>query len=184
MAQWRGYKVKKLAVSAGFAAKRDHPDISLFDLAKIADEQMYLTKERYYQKRGIDRRGQQEALKAVTSLYIEIVKINITKDSYKLIQSSRDQFIDEVENYEHISDCFRAYGESDDMYSEDKEQFFAMTDIDFLRRKFAEGAQTFMIQFRRLSSDGTIKTVILELVRSEQYTDEEQILFLFIKCVC
>ncbi len=53
---WHGRRVSKLSFSIGYAAACDHPDASITDLEKIADNLMYDSKELYYKNKGIDRR--------------------------------------------------------------------------------------------------------------------------------
>jgi diguanylate cyclase (GGDEF)-like protein len=55
-AQWRGKFSDELSMSVGYAALRDHPDATVDDLERIADNAMYAKKARYYQQKGIDRR--------------------------------------------------------------------------------------------------------------------------------
>ena len=53
---WKGSNVESLSFSVGYAAKRDFPDATVKELAKISDKKMYEEKNRYYQNSGIDRR--------------------------------------------------------------------------------------------------------------------------------
>ena len=55
-AGWKGKVVPSLSVSAGFAAAKDHPGVSLEKLISIADSEMYEEKEKFYQSAGIRRR--------------------------------------------------------------------------------------------------------------------------------
>ena len=56
---WRGTLVGSLAVSCGYAQAREFPGEDLAGLCKISDQRMYEEKERYYQRTGAKRRGQQ-----------------------------------------------------------------------------------------------------------------------------
>ncbi len=59
VSKWKGEYVDSLALSIGYAiCKDEHPDISIEELQRIADEEMYRAKNRYYQETGFDRRGQ------------------------------------------------------------------------------------------------------------------------------
>ena len=59
---------------------------SIDELEKIADEKMYLEKNRYYREKGIDRRGQKIAYDIICETYAKILKINLTDDSYQIIK--------------------------------------------------------------------------------------------------
>ena len=55
-AAWQGDIVKKLAVSYGFVASVEHPELSFDEMAALADELMYTSKAEYYRREGVDRR--------------------------------------------------------------------------------------------------------------------------------
>ena len=54
--EWTGKKAKSLSVSAGFALLSEHEGLSLEELTKEADLEMYVAKSNYYRKNGIDKR--------------------------------------------------------------------------------------------------------------------------------
>ena len=56
METWTGEKVDKLAISCGYASRREFPDGTLEEISKISDERMYTAKAEYYRRAGIDRR--------------------------------------------------------------------------------------------------------------------------------
>jgi GGDEF domain-containing protein len=45
-----------LSISLGFAAHADDEDLTIHELEKKADKEMYAAKAGYYEKSGIDRR--------------------------------------------------------------------------------------------------------------------------------
>lgn len=53
---WTGYLVSSLSISYGYAAAKDHPELSVRELASEADKRMYENKSLYYRTSGIDRR--------------------------------------------------------------------------------------------------------------------------------
>ena len=56
MDNWEGIKSKSLSFSVGYAEKREFPNASVKELAKIADKRMYENKRNFYVGNGIDRR--------------------------------------------------------------------------------------------------------------------------------
>lgn len=52
----QGNIVKNLAVSYGFVASVEHPELSFDEMAALADELMYTSKAEYYRREGVDRR--------------------------------------------------------------------------------------------------------------------------------
>ena len=54
--EWKGKLSKDLSFCVGYASFKEHPDATIDDLIKIADERMYEAKDQYYQSTGLDRR--------------------------------------------------------------------------------------------------------------------------------
>lgn len=54
--RWRGKYSDKLSISIGYASYVDNPDMTVHQLEKKADDEMYQSKARYYETNGIDRR--------------------------------------------------------------------------------------------------------------------------------
>lgn len=55
--EWRGRHYKgRLSLSVGYAAHADDEGLSLHELEKQADREMYLSKAKYYEAEGVDRR--------------------------------------------------------------------------------------------------------------------------------
>ena len=55
-ALWQGEHVDEVAMSVGYAAKKDFYVATIDELEHIADADMYSEKERFYKERGIERR--------------------------------------------------------------------------------------------------------------------------------
>ncbi|MDO4484814.1 MAG: diguanylate cyclase [Clostridia bacterium] len=56
MFAWHGTMAKAISMSSGCARKKDHPECSMTELIKLADQAMYEQKKAYYQSSGADRR--------------------------------------------------------------------------------------------------------------------------------
>ncbi len=54
--EWKGQKVMRLAVSAGYVTRSEFPDKTVREMEKMADERMYRDKDRFYLESGQDRR--------------------------------------------------------------------------------------------------------------------------------
>ena len=53
---WKGRYIDSISISLGYAIAKDHPDATIEELEKLADDAMYKEKEKYYQQPGHDRR--------------------------------------------------------------------------------------------------------------------------------
>ena len=54
--EWHGAHSDELSVAVGYASTADHRDATIDDLEHMADADMYIEKEKYYQRAKIDRR--------------------------------------------------------------------------------------------------------------------------------
>jgi diguanylate cyclase (GGDEF)-like protein len=54
--RWRGKYINGISIALGFASVREDPNATIDDLAKLADEKMYMDKKQYYESSGIERR--------------------------------------------------------------------------------------------------------------------------------
>ncbi len=53
---WTGESVSKLSLSSGYALTHEHKDLTVEKLVQVADQAMYVAKDAYYRKSGLDRR--------------------------------------------------------------------------------------------------------------------------------
>ncbi len=58
VASWQGSMAKNLAISYGFVAAVENPNLSFDEISALADDLMYTNKAEYYRRSGIDRRRQ------------------------------------------------------------------------------------------------------------------------------
>jgi len=180
--QWTGKLVAELRISAGYVTRAEDPQLKINDIVKLADQRMYKNKSLYYSTKGIDRRAQQAAFEALCHSYEKILKINLTTDEYSIIQMN-DNEKEEVKGYsEKISSWLHDFVTSGQVHKDDAEEFLRRTDINYLKKFFADGNRIFDLHYRR-KVDDTCKKVIMEMIPSNDYTSENQKLFLYVKDV-
>lgn len=56
MEKWRGRMVKSINISAGYASREQNPKLSVVELCKLADRNMYIDKCNFYQENGENAR--------------------------------------------------------------------------------------------------------------------------------
>lgn len=177
----KGECVGEISLSIGYAERRNLPSADLETLKKAADRMMYLDKETYYKLKGVDRRGQREAFNAVCCSYTKILKVNLTTDSYGIIQ---------VEAYEKemqygfstkISEWLKKFGLSGLVHPADLANYLQKTNIDYLRSYFKQGKFSFSFFYRRRKPSGDYDFVMMEILRSFDYDDADQNVFLYVK---
>lgn len=178
--QWAGNYVDSLSLSVGYVSKREFSNESVNEISKIADKRMYKAKSEYYSKKGIDRRGQAAAYSALCAIYTKILKINLTEDTYSIVNMDLSEQTTEKGFADTISGWLTGFGESGQVFRDDLDEYRKKTDINYLRDYFSRGKTSISIQYRRKYED-EYKLVAMEMIPAKDYTDDNQTLFLYVK---
>lgn len=177
---WHGRFVKELSLACGFVSRSEVPDMSLHQMAVLADKRMYEAKTMYYRKKGIDRRGRKDAHVALCDLYSKILRINVTEDTYQIVDvnSNEQKLMDNAPD--KISEWLRDFGHSGRVHPDDMEDFLAKTDLNYISEYFKSGRKSLTIFYHKEYDDG-MKLTMMEMIPANDYTDESQNLFLYVK---
>ena len=151
-------------------------------MTKIADSRMYKAKEEYYAQKGIDREGRQTAHAALCALYYKVLKINLTTNIYQIIQMDAGEFNQVNRLCYSLSEDIIKFAELGNVAQEDVEKYLKALSIAALKEYFKEGNECFSLFYRR-KYNGGFKTVRLELVPADDYTEDNQSLFLYIRYI-
>ncbi len=179
---WEGKIVKSLSLSSGFVSKREFGNETIVNMAKAADERMYKAKSAYYSRKGVDRRGQAAAHTALCNLYTKILKVNLTEDSYSIVNMDDTEQTTEKGFSDSISQWLYGFGKSGQVHADDLEDYLKMTDIEFLRDYFKQDKTSISIFYRRKYADG-YKQAVMEMIPADDYDDNNQSLFLYVKSI-
>ena len=178
--KWSGKLVSSLALSVGYVPKREFEKETILDIAKIADKRMYEAKSAYYSRKGIDRRGQAAANTALCNLYTKILKINITEDTYTIVNMDVSEQTAEKGFANTISAWLTGFGKSGQVHEDDLEGYLEKTNLEYLSKYFNEGKTSISIQYRRKYGD-VFKQVAMDMIPANDYSAENQTLFLYVK---
>lgn len=177
---WKGNLVDHASMSCGYVSRREFPDLSFGELAKIADERMYENKTAWYKNKGVDRRGQAAAHTALCNLYTKILKINLTSDTYSIVNMDLTEQTKGKGFAESISGWLQGFGKSGQVHTDDLEEYLKKTDMEYLKEYFSSGKTSISIFYRRKYADG-FKQVAMEMIPADDYEHENQSLFLYVK---
>ena len=179
---WHGKLVDSISISLGYVTQNECKDKSIYDMTKIADSRMYKAKEEYYAQKGIDREGRQTAHAALCALYYKVLKINLTTNIYQIIHMDAGEF-NQVNRLRYsLSEDIIKFAELGNVAQEDVEKYLKALSIAALKEYFKEGNECFSLFYRR-KYNGGFKTVRLELVPADDYTEDNQSLFLYIRYI-
>lgn len=182
LANWSGKHVDNLTVSYGWVSKEEEPTLSVRQLGEIADKRMYAAKSAHYKKIGVDRRGQQDAHKALCELYTKILKINITEDSYQIVNMDIAEQTEEKGFATKISEWLALFGKSGQVHPDDLDEYLSKTDISYIKEYFSKGKTSLHVFYRR-KYDGGFKQVMMEIIPANDYSNDNQTFYLYVKDV-
>lgn len=177
---WSGDIVKEATVSYGYVVNSEFPQMTIQELAKIADKRMYQNKASFYARTGVDRRGQQAAYDAICKSYKKILKVNLTTDSFSIIQMDYEEQKDTFGYNEKISKWLHDFATSGLVHVDDIQNYLRNTNMDYLRNFFKTDDSEICFYYRRKLGD-EFKRCMMQVIRADEYSDENQIVFLYVK---
>lgn len=180
--EWTGRLIDSLTVSCGYVTKMELPEISVVEMAKIADRRMYEAKSAYYHSNGIDGHGQMAVYTALRTLFNKIIKMNLTDDTFQIVSVDKTEQNIEKGRTDKISDWLSEFAKSGQVHPDDMEEYLAKTDINFLKNHFREDKSSVCVSYRK-SINGEYKRVITEIIPANDYSDNNQQLFLYVKVI-
>ncbi len=178
--KWMGAYNKRINLSCGYVTGKEAEDMTLHQVAVMADKRMYADKTRYYQRKGVDRRGQRDAHVALCALYTKILKINVTDDTYQIVNMFDDEKTKDKGFTDKISTWLSEFGTSGQVHPDDLEDYLAKTSIEYISSYFKRNQKSLCIFYRR-KYDNDYKKVMMEIIPANDYSDKSQNLFLYVK---
>lgn len=177
---WHGKMVNSLSISYGCVTRKDVREGNIREMITLADERMYKSKAEYYRKKGIDRRGQRDAHIALCALYTKILKINLTDDSFQIINMEINEKTATMGYAEHISEWLHDFGMSGMVHPDDLEEYLQKTTIGYMKDYFADNKTSLHILYRR-KIGSTFKQVMMEIIPANDYAPNNQSFYLYVK---
>lgn len=177
---WAGRLVAELRISAGYVVFADDVSLSISDITKLADQRMYKDKSKFYISRGVDRRGQQAAFEVLCQSYTKILKVDLEKDQYSILQMNEIEK-DSLKGFsEQLSVWLHNFAMSGQVHPDDVEEYLRKTDIGYIKSYFNNGNKDFRFQYRRKIND-EFRVVMMELCPAKEYSLENQTIYLYVK---
>lgn len=180
VAGWSGREVDSISVSYGYVTRREFPDSTIEEMAKVADQRMYEAKSAYYKNKGMDRRGQQAAHTALCKLYTKILKVNLTEDLFEIVQMNKEEQSLEKGFSNRFSAWIRQFGETGQVHPDDLEEYYAKSSAEYLKKTFAGGITETHFYYRRKIGD-EYKLVMMEMIPADDYEPETQKIYLYVR---
>lgn len=179
-ANWSGRLCKELSVSYGVVTKKEAPGRSVSAIIKLADRRMYRAKRGYYSSKGINRRGERDAMEILSQTYTKILKVDLSHDVFSVIRLEEDEK-DNVKEFEgSASKWISSFGKSDLIYESDRSEFLEKTRFAYLKAFFAKGGKSLSLYYRR-KIHGKFQKARLEIIKSKEYKRNSELVYFFVK---
>ena len=178
--KWKGSQAYKLSVSYGGASAGEVPGGNITQISKLADSRLYDSKALYYSTKGIDRREQQKAYRAMCESYIRIFHVDLQSDICKVIHAEAIDDLVKVGESGCFSRWVQKLTEMDRIHPDDVEEFREKLNTEYLREYFRSGKNTIHIFYRRKSGD-TFYSIMTEFTITPEYSEDQQIVYGYVK---
>lgn len=121
-----------------------------------------------------------DAMEMLSHTYYKILKINLTEDAYEIIKAHDSEMSDDKAISEKISEWFKRFAELGNVYENDLKAYRKFTDMSFLKKHFKSSREVLRCRYRRKIGD-TFRWALMEIIPSMEYTDEMQIVMMYIR---
>lgn len=177
---WTGNQVEEISISCGYVSSGERKWASIQEIANVADIRMYEEKAMYYKKNGIDRQGQPASYVALYRLYSQILRINLQKDHYKILNWKETIGKNKQLPKGSLTEWFDNFEDIQLIHPDDREEYQQKTDLEYLKQQFAEQKKFVTITYR--VKDGIdYKTVTIEIVPEDENSKNTYEGFLYVK---
>lgn len=122
----------------------------------------------------------EDSLRMLSFIYYKILKINLTQDTYEIIKATDEQGISMSNPPKSVSQWFRLFVEYKNLAPEDEEEYKSFTDMEALRVRFRSSRECIRFRYRRKIGED-FRWVCMEILPGIEYTDENQVVMLYIK---
>lgn len=180
MNDWSGRLINKLSISYGAASVRGLPTKTINEIVKMSDKRMYEAKENFYSKKGVDRRSSQVAFETLSVTFNKILKINLATDIYTVMVMDESERVKSKAFGNTVSAWFKEFADSGMVHEDDREEFLEKTDINYMREYFRENTEPLRIHYKRIINEN-FKDSLLEIVPVKNFSEKNQIVFLYVK---
>ncbi len=120
------------------------------------------------------------SMQLLEQTYLKILRVNLTEDSHIDIKL-RDFEKTESRGYRtKISEWLKEFAVTGQVYYADVDQYLSITDIHKLREHFRHSDEWVRVRYRRASGE-EFRWVQMEIIKAADYTDDDQIVMLYIQ---
>lgn len=117
----------------------------------------------------------------VSSIYRKILRVNLTKNTYDIVKPAAEDWGAD-NGAETFTEWLVQFKENGILHPDDRDRFLSFTHLEYLKSALRTGRKMMFCSYRRRSPEG-FRWNMMEVVPDSCYTQEEQIVLLFMKDV-
>lgn len=124
-----------------------------------------------------------DTVNLLNGYFNEIIRINLTKDIYELVQVNDDNvdMITLKEGNNKLSEWLSWFPTSGLIHSDDVVEFSRFSNINHIRRKIRKKNDRITFRYRRKVDNGDYSWTMMELVPSVEYSNDNEIVMMYIR---
>ena len=164
-------KTIRLAYELGVADYFAHP----FDM-KVVKRRVHNTIA-LYDKSGGNLR---DAIGMLSSFFYRILKINLTNDNYMVLKKGEEDTAEQLDRIQSFTGRLTYLAQRGYVHEEDLEEYLQYCDAEWLKEQFASGKERIGVHYRR-SVHGEFKWFSMEIIRSSEYSDTNQVVLMYVR---
>jgi diguanylate cyclase (GGDEF)-like protein len=120
------------------------------------------------------------SMRILSAVFHKILKINLTNDSWKLIKMDDDKYGNDTSRESKISVWLKEFALKGFVHKDDLNDYLSFVNFDSLKNYFKVNKDCIRHRYRRKIGDN-FRWVSMELVPDVEYTDENQVIMLYVK---
>ena len=121
--------------------------------------------------------GLQDAMAMLSTIFYQVLRLNLTTDTYTVLRG-----VNIGSANPSLSECMKMMASKGYIYEEDKEAYLKFTDIENIRKKMSSGRERVGLNYRcRVQNE--YRWVCMELIRSTEYSQNNEIVMMYIRDV-
>lgn len=128
-------------------------------------------------KNGVDFN---DAIGVLSTFFYRILKVNLTTGNYLVFKDGAEDITGRFDNISDIYERLASFAYKGYVHEEDKEEYLKFCNKNWLKKQFAKGKDHLLLHYRR-NITGEFRWVSMEIFRSSEYTDINQVVLLYVR---
>lgn len=122
----------------------------------------------------------EDAMRMLSQCFHKILRVNLTKDCFEVVKANPGDLCVERGFSDRFSEWLRNSAAIGNVYGEDLRGYTEFANVERLKKRFRESKDCLRFRYRRLYN-GEFRWVYMELIPSVEYTEENQVVILYIR---